>query len=222
MSIRLFERNRTSTIVIMYSLYLYFLGLSLRNTSKALVIFKDEKRSYVSLWKWIQRFGSYHLYKRKRVSAFIIDETVIQIGNQRFWLWICIEPIRNSILGIYISEERNMLVAEKFIRSLVEKYGRHVVYTDGGTWYDEACYVIGLKHHLHSPLEKSLMERVNQYLKDRIESFDDYYPCMQKGECNLFHVHNWIQFFVSMYNDTTSTNDNYFVNHLQEEVVNLT
>ena len=144
MSIRLFERNRTSTIVIMYSLYLYFLGLSLRNTSKALVIFKDEKRSYVSLWKWIQRFGSYHLYKRKRVSAFIIDETVIQIGNQRFWLWICIEPIRNSILGIYISEERNMLVAEKFIRSLVEKYGRHVVYTDGGTWYDEACYVIGL------------------------------------------------------------------------------
>ena len=27
----------------MYSLYLYFLGLSLRNTSKALIIFKDEK-----------------------------------------------------------------------------------------------------------------------------------------------------------------------------------
>ncbi|HEX2406671.1 MAG TPA: hypothetical protein VHJ38_05620 [Nitrososphaeraceae archaeon] len=33
----------------------------------------------------------------------------------------------------YISEERNMLVAEKFIRSLVDKYGKHTVYTDGGT-----------------------------------------------------------------------------------------
>ena len=43
-----FERNRTSTIVIMYSLYLYFLGLSLRNTSKALTIFKDLKRNYRS------------------------------------------------------------------------------------------------------------------------------------------------------------------------------
>ena len=32
-----FMRNRTSTILVMYSLYLYFLGLSLRNTSKALV-----------------------------------------------------------------------------------------------------------------------------------------------------------------------------------------
>ena len=27
-------------------------------------------------------------------------------------------------------------------------------------------------------------------------------------ECNLFHVHNWIQFFVTMYNDTTTTTRN--------------
>ena len=116
-----FERNRTSTIVVMYSLYLYFLGLNLRNTSKALVIFKDNKRSHVSVWNWIQRFAEYPIYKRKRISAFIIDETVIQIGSQHFWLWFCIEPIHSSVLGIYISEGRNMLVAEKFIRSLVCK-----------------------------------------------------------------------------------------------------
>ncbi len=206
-----FERNKTSSIIVMYSLYLYFLGLSLRNTSKALILFKDKQRSYVSVWNWIQRFGSCQIYnKRKRVTAFIIDETVIQIGNQHFWLWICIEPIHSSVLGIYISEERNMFVAEKFIRSLVENYGKHTVFTDGGTWYDEACEVIGLKHYLHSPFQKSLMERVNQYLKDRIESFDDYYPCMQKEECNLLHVHNWIQFFVSMYNDTITNNNNDF------------
>ena len=38
-----------------------------------------------------------------------------------------------------------MLIAEKFIRSLVETYGKHTAYTDGGTWFDEACNVIGLK-----------------------------------------------------------------------------
>ena len=189
----------------MYSLYLYFLGLSLRNTSKALIIFKDDKRSHVSVWNWIQRFDSLQIYKRKRVSAFIIDETVIQIGNQHFWLWLCIEPVHSSVLGIHISEERNMLVAENFIRSLVEKYGKHIVYTDGGTWYDEACNVLRLKHYLHSSIEKSLIERVNQYFKDRTESFADYYPCRQM-ECNLFHVYNWIQFFVSMYNNTIANN----------------
>ena len=78
---------------------------------------------------------------------------------------------------------------------------------------DEACNVLRLKHYLHSPFQKSLMERVNQYFKDRTESFDDYYPCMQ-DECNLFHVYNWIQFFVSMYNDTTF--ENYFINELNE------
>jgi transposase-like protein len=126
MSIRLFERNRTSTFIIMYSLYLYFLGLSLRNTSKALEPFKDERRSYVSVWNWIQRFGSsYQLYKRKRISAFIIDETLIQVGNKHFWLWICIEPVHKSVLGIHISQARNMLILSSFLESLLEKYGRH-------------------------------------------------------------------------------------------------
>ena len=63
-----------------------------------------------------------------------------------------------------------------------------------------------LRHYLHSTFQKRLMERVNQYFKDETESFDDYYPSMQKeeNECNLLHVHDWIQFFVSMYNDTTA------------------
>ena len=172
--------------------------------------FLDQKRCFVSISTWIHRFGSLQIYKRERVSAFIVDETVIHIGSQRFcWLWICIEPVHSSVLGIYISEERNMLIAEKFIRSLVEKYGKHTVYTDGGTWYDEACNVIGLKHYLHSPLEKSLIERVVQYFKDRTECFDDYYPCNNKRRnCNNGHVYNWIELFVSMYNNTIVTKSN--------------
>jgi putative transposase len=153
MTVRLFERNRTLTFIVMYSLYLYFLGLRLRKTSNALEPFKDQKRSYVSNWNWIQRFGSSQIYnKHRRVSAFILDETVIQIDSQHFWLWIAIEPVNKSVLGIYISEERNMLIAEKFIRSRVSNYGKHIVYTDGGTWYKEVCKVIGLKHYLHSSI----------------------------------------------------------------------
>ncbi|HET9807834.1 MAG: hypothetical protein ACM3VV_07035 [Deltaproteobacteria bacterium] len=60
-----------------------------------------------------------------------------------------------------------------------------------------------------------MIERVNQYFKDRIENFDDYYPCML-DECNLLHVYNWIQFFVSMYNDTTTTRNNEFEIKLKE------
>jgi putative transposase len=49
-------------------------------------------------------------------------------------------------------------------------------------------------------MEKSIIERVNQYFKDRTESFDDYYPCI-KNNCKMIHIYNWIHFYVSMYND---------------------
>ena len=88
----------------------------------------NNKRSYVSVWNWIQRFAEYPIYKRKRVTAFIIDETIIQIGSQHFWLWFCIEPVHSSVLGVHISKERNMLAAERFIRSLVSKYGKHIMF----------------------------------------------------------------------------------------------
>ena len=166
--------------------------------------FKDQQRSHVAIWDWILRFGSCHIYsKRKRVSAFIIDETCYSDWKSTLLvLWICIEPVHRNILGIHISKERNMFVAENFIRSLVDKYGKHTVYTDGGTWYSQACTFLHLKNRLHSHLEKSLIERVMQYFKDRTESFDDYYPCInnKKRNCNLEHVYNWIKLFVYLYN----------------------
>ena len=48
---------------------------------------------------------------------------------------LSIEPKNKEILGISISKERNMFVAERFLSKIVEKYGDHLVSTDGGTWY---------------------------------------------------------------------------------------
>src|ERR1044071_10384733 len=78
----IFERERTSAEVIMYALYLYFLGLSFRSTSKAIQPFGEEgRRSHVAVWKWVQRFNPRRLYCCKRISAFLIDETMLQIGT---------------------------------------------------------------------------------------------------------------------------------------------
>jgi transposase-like protein len=101
------------------------------------------------------------IYSRKRrVTAFIIDETMIQIGPREAWLWVAIEPVHSTVLGIYLSRHRNMLVVESFLRSLIKIYGRHnTVYSDGGTWYPEACVFLGLEHRLHSSFEKNIIER---------------------------------------------------------------
>ena len=188
----MFERNRTRPFIIRYALYLYFLGLSLRSTSKALAAFID--RSHIAIWYWIQEFNPNDVFpnkKKARIIAFVIDETMIQIGNTDAWLWIAIEPIHYRILGIHISNHSNMLVAESFLKSLIKLYGKHIVYSDGGTWYPEACNSLGLKHKiLHSSFEKSIIERAMEYLKDRTEGFDDYYyPCRKSilVDCNIVH-----------------------------------
>ena len=63
-----------------------------------------------------------------------------------------------------------------------------------------ACRFLKLKHHIHSSFEKSLIERTMQYIKDRTEGFDDYFPCKIKN-CKLNHVRNWLNLFVNYHNE---------------------
>ena len=92
-----------------------------------------------------------------------------------------------------------MFVAEHFIQSLIRKYGEHPISTDGGTWYPQACKFLKIKHNLHSAFEKSIIERTIQYIKDRTECFDDYFPC-RKNKCKLQHIQRWLNLFVSHHN----------------------
>ena len=70
----------------MYSLYLYFRGLSLRNTLTH-YIYSMMRNEVILLYRiGFKGYGSCNIYKRKRIPAFIIDETFIQIGNQKYWL----------------------------------------------------------------------------------------------------------------------------------------
>ena len=130
------QRNRTKPKDIAYGLYLYFLGLSYRNAAKALNRFVE--RSHVSIWKWVQH------YKPQRVS-YIIEANFLTLSLMKRKLKLAITTFGfglqsnqsdgKTILGNYISSERNMLIAERFLNSLINKYGKHNISTDGGTWY---------------------------------------------------------------------------------------
>jgi putative transposase len=85
---------------MIYALQLYFSGLPLRKTSQQLSQFI--KRNHVSIWKWIQRYKPRKIFqKRRKVSEFIIDETLLKVGNQYAWLWTVIDSIDKVILDIH-------------------------------------------------------------------------------------------------------------------------
>jgi putative transposase len=125
---------------------------------------------------------------------------LLRVGFEFSWLWVAIEPENRQILALSISKERNMFVAERFISVVIKNHGKHPVSTDGGTWYPQACRFLKLKHHIHSPFGKSIIERTMQYIKDRTESFDDYFPCKIKN-CKLNHVRNWLNLFANHHNE---------------------
>ena len=198
------RRNRTFSKYVYYGLNFYFSGLSLRRASKILSSYFI-KRNHVSIWNWIQKYNPKKLSsKRKKISEFVVDETLIKVGSQYIWLWVAIEPKNREILALSISKERNMLVAERFLLTVVKDYGKRPVSTDGGTWYPQACRFLNLEHHTHSSYEKSIIERTMQYIKDRTESFDDYFPCRMKN-CKLKHVMNWMNLFVDHHNSELKT-----------------
>jgi putative transposase len=106
-------RKRTKLEDIVYSLPLYFSGLSLRNTAKAISNFI--KRSHTAIRDcWIQRYKPERLfYDKTKISVFIIDETQIKVGSEFIWLWVAIESETKNIVAINISKERNMFVASR-------------------------------------------------------------------------------------------------------------
>jgi putative transposase len=76
------RRNRTKPEDIVYAVHhLYFLGLSLRNTSKTLSRFV--KRSHTVVRDWIQKYKPERLfYKKLQIAEFIVDETQIKVGSE--------------------------------------------------------------------------------------------------------------------------------------------
>ena len=87
------HRQRTKPKDVAYSLYLYFLGLSYRNTAKALSRFVH--RSHVSIWKWIQKKNNpKKIFSRKmKIQEILIDETLVRVKTSS-WFPICLALIR--------------------------------------------------------------------------------------------------------------------------------
>ena len=119
---------------------------------------------------------------------------------------LSIEPVNKVILvGIRISIERKMyVIAEQFLTKRLGKEIRKVStyflkMVELGI-YSQACNFLKITRHLHSAYEKSIIiERTIQYIKDRTECFDEYFPC-QKDNCTLEHVRNWLKLFADTYN----------------------
>ena len=197
------SRNRTPSKYVYYGLHLYFSGLSLRKASERLS--QLYKRNHVAIWNWIQKYRPQKLKAtRRRIREYVVDETMLKVWSEYIWLWVAIEPENRQILALFlpkVSKERKtclllkdiFLVWSKFMESIQSlQRWRYLVPNGMSVSQARPPYPFFLG-------EKFDRNRKIQYIKDRTECFDDYFPCKLKN-CKLKHVRNWLNLFIAYHN----------------------
>jgi putative transposase len=113
-----------------YSIYLA--GLSFRKTSQRLP--QLIKRNHVSNRNWTHHYKPGKMFQTGcKPSEFIIDETLIKVGNGYVCRSVAMEPTDETIPGIRTSIGRSTLAARRFIQSPIGEYGKRSISSDGGT-----------------------------------------------------------------------------------------
>jgi putative transposase len=200
-------RERTSPALMLYGVYVYLCSNSLRRASRILEPLVE--RSHEAIRQWVQRLAPIcdgFRVERRLVRSIFVDETMIRIRGRQAWVWVAYEPRLRRFLSFRVSYNQSELDAILFLKELRGRYGRKPIWTDDAVWYPEACRWLRLEHHVYPVGWKNLIERMNQALKDRLENFDDLFPCLRE-ECDHGHVNNWISVFRFFHNLVRAEDD---------------
>jgi putative transposase len=106
-----------------------------------------------------------------------VDEKLLHIDAQNYWLWIAYEPgINTCLMKMHLSKEKTIFVCYQFFKQLQRRYSRKLIFTEGALWYNDACRWLRLRHWIYGTELNNIMERFIQYIKGRTECFDDNFP----------------------------------------------
>jgi len=185
---------------MVYGTYLYLAGqaFSYRRVEAVLENLRM-RRSYEAVRQWVQRFGasSKGYFEASEVEVAVIDETAVNVGGKRYWLWIAIEPTRRKILAMALTKLRNSVISRSMLKEFKRRYGNVKIVTDGGPWYPWAARTLELEHEVISGGIRSYVERLIETVKDRLRVFDKYFPCC----CgDLSHISNFLRLYGLYYN----------------------
>jgi transposase-like protein len=224
------QRERTPLELVIYGVYLYVIGLSFRDVSRAIAMV-EEYVSHVAVWEWFQKFGKefgekVFLKNMPDIIVVVADETEVKIGDRQVYLWAAICPETWKIAYLMLSYDRSNFTTYLFFRRLIALHGKKpkLVITDGGPWYYWPLKRLGIRHEVMSGDVRSYIESFLAILKDRTRIFDHYFPC----NCEQIpkHVYNWLYLFAFYHNACFRTERGcefeIFLESMNEVVIMLT
>ncbi|GAA0293404.1 DDE-type integrase/transposase/recombinase [Halarchaeum salinum] len=188
------EREATPNWAMKLGIRLHLAGLSPSNTVSELDRFGvDRARSTVH--NWVQK-ADLQPSGGKNSDHVAVDETVIQINGQQYWLYDAVDPNTNKFLHVKLGTAQNRGLSELFFGELREKYDvedvprnqgflvcerdvlrlvNAVFLDDGAPWLQEALRRHGLRFQHVTHGNRNAVERLYKEIKRRTNQFANHF-----------------------------------------------
>ena len=136
------ERERTPSELMELGIRLHLSGLSLSNTVREIEKF-GVKRSRKAVHDWVQK-ADLQPASNANPDHIALDETVIRINGQQFWLYAAVDPETNKFLHMRLFTTTTTALTQQFLRELREKHD-----------VENAVFLVDHAQHLAAALQRA-------------------------------------------------------------------
>jgi putative transposase len=170
-------------------------GLSLSNTVSILEEWGVE-RSRKAIHDWVQK-ADLQPAEGRSPNHVALDETVIRINDQQFWLYAAADPDTNEPLHLQLFATTTTALTEIFLRELCQKHDIEsaVFLVDGAQHLQTALARAPLRFQTEHHGNRNAVERIFRELNRRTSSFSNCFSHVEPQTAE-----NWLQAFVAWFN----------------------
>jgi putative transposase len=189
------EREATPEPAMTLGIRLHLAGLSLSNTISILERLGVE-RCRSTVHNWVQKADLQPL-DGVNPDHVAVDETVIQLDDERYWLYAAVDPATNRLLHVRLFPTRTTALTSMFLSELREKHqvDDATFLVDGAPWLQAACHRLGLRFQHVTHGNRNAVERVFRELKRRTNQFSNTFSHVEPRTAE-----NWLQAFAFAWN----------------------
>ena len=240
-----FEKLKANPKIICVTLDLYFKGISLRKISNHLKQFYNLNIHFTTVFYWIKKYiiimDEYvHQFKPQLSDIWNVDEMMISVNGDWFYLWNVIDDATRFHLASVVSKERKIADASKALRTAKKRSHNKrpmFVITDGLKSYNKAIKEeffsyrnktthignVGIrgKKNGEDYFDNNLVERLQGTIRDRNKTqrgLKDEYSAFIRGY-QLYY--NFIKPHESLFGNTPANCADIYLNLNEKKWENL-
>ncbi|WP_077152283.1 IS6 family transposase [Halorubrum tropicale] len=189
------ERDRTPRWAIELGIRSHLAGMSLREVSKHLELF-GISRSHVAIHNWVHKAD---LQPISTVSEdqLAVDEKMIRLHGQKFWLYAAVDPQTNEILHLSLYPTANKQTTRWFLTELHRRYQLNNVefLVDDADYLGSVLAEDGYRFQIIRHGNRNAIERVFWETERRTSSFANSF-----SNVALETAQNWLEAFAVYHN----------------------